>query len=269
MGKCGACGEVVPEAHRYCSSCGAPLGSDPLRTADIAKARASPRMSSRPLRSREASSGSATISTGLASEGSFSSGHTAAGTLSDRRLLGKGGMGEVYRADDLILEQPVALKFLPEAVDKDEDALARFRNEIRIARRVSHTNVCRVYDVGEVEGHTFLSMEYVDGEDLASLLRRIGRLPGDKALEIARQLCAGLAAAHREGVLHRDLKPANIMLDGRGRAVMTDFGLASVAERVEGIEARNGTPAYMAPEQLAGQEVTAAKRYLFARPGLL
>jgi len=172
-------------------------------------------------------------------------------------LLGKGGMGEVYRADDLILEQPVALKFLPEAMAKDEAAQERFRNEIRVARRVSHPNVCRVYDVGEVDGHTFLSMEYVDGEDLASLLRRIGRLPGDKALEIARQLCAGLAAAHREGVLHRDLKPANIMLDGRGRAVMTDFGLASLAERVEGFEARNGTPAYMAPEQLAGQEVTA------------
>ena len=166
-------------------------------------------------------------------------------------------MGEVYRADDLILEQPVALKFLPEAVDKDEDALERFRNEIRVARRVSHPNVCRVYDVGEVDGLTFLSMEYVDGEDLASLLRRIGRLVGDKAVEIARQLCAGLAAAHREGVLHRDLKPANIMLDGRGRVVVTDFGLASLAERVEGFEARNGTPAYMAPEQLAGQEVTA------------
>jgi len=165
-------------------------------------------------------------------------------------------MGEVYRADDLTLGQPVALKFLPETLGKDEDALGRFRNEVRTARRVTHANVCRVYDVGEAERQTFLSMEYVDGEDLASLLRRIGRLPGDKALEIARQLCAGLAAAHREGVLHRDLKPANVMLDGRGRAVMTDFGLATLAERVEGFEARSGTPAYMAPEQLAGHEAT-------------
>jgi serine/threonine-protein kinase len=171
-------------------------------------------------------------------------------------LLGKGGMGEVYRADDLTLGQPVALKFLPEAAAKNEEARERFRHEVRIARRVSHPNVCRVYDVGEAEGQTFLSMEYVDGEDLASLLRRIGRLPGDKALEIARQLCAGLAAAHREGVLHRDLKPANVMLDGRGRAVMTDFGLAGLADQIQGLDVRSGTPAYMAPEQLAGKEVT-------------
>jgi serine/threonine-protein kinase len=171
-------------------------------------------------------------------------------------VLGKGGMGEVYRADDLTLAQAVALKFVPEAVDKDQEVLARFRNEIRVARRVSHPNVCRVYDVGEVEGHTYLSMEYVDGEDLASLLRRIGRVPGDKALEIARQLCAGLAAAHQEGVLHRDLKPANVMLDGRGRALVTDFGLASLADQIAGFDVRSGTPAYMAPEQLAGREVT-------------
>ena len=166
-------------------------------------------------------------------------------------------MGEVYRADDLVLGQPVALKFLPEAAAKNEDLLKRFRNEVRTARRVSHPNVCRVYDVGEAEGQTFLSMEYVDGEDLASLLRRIGRLPGDKGLEIARQLCAGLAAAHKEGVLHRDLKPANVMLDGRGHAILTDFGLAGLAENLVGGDIRSGTPAYMAPEQMAGREVTA------------
>jgi hypothetical protein len=165
-------------------------------------------------------------------------------------------MGEVYRADDLTLGQAVALKFLPDEASHDQNLLERFKNEVRIARRVSHPNVCRVYDVGEVEGHTFFTMEYVDGEDLASLLRRIGRLPEDKALDIARQLCAGLAAAHTKGVLHRDLKPANIMLDGRGQVVITDFGLAGIADQIQGAEVRSGTPAYMAPEQLAGKEVS-------------
>ncbi len=165
-------------------------------------------------------------------------------------------MGEVYRADDLTLGQPVALKFLPDEAARDQALLERFKNEVRIARRVSHPNVCRVYDVGDVEGHTFFTMEYVDGEDLASLLRRIGRLPEDKALDIARQLCAGLAAAHTKGVLHRDLKPANIMLDGRGQVVITDFGLAGIADQIHGAEVRSGTPAYMAPEQLAGKEVS-------------
>jgi serine/threonine-protein kinase len=171
-------------------------------------------------------------------------------------LLGRGGMGEVYRADDLTLGQPVALKFLPEEAAQDPGLLERFRSEVRISRKVSHPNVCRVYDVGEVEGQTFFTMEYVDGEDLASLLRRIGRLPHDKALDIARQLCAGLGAAHAKGVLHRDLKPANIMLDGRGQAVITDFGLAALTDQAHGAEVRSGTPAYMAPEQLAGKEVT-------------
>ena len=168
-------------------------------------------------------------------------------------MLGRGGMGEVYRADDLSLGSPVALKFLPEH-KTDEYTLERFRNEVRIARRISHPNVCRVYDIGQADDRVFLSMEYIDGEDLSSLLRRIGRLPADKALEIARKICAGLAAAHDKGVLHRDLKPANIMLDGRGEALIMDFGLAGIAHEIEDV--RSGTPAYMAPEQLAGKEVT-------------
>lgn len=184
-----------------------------------------------------------------------------AGTiLADRyrivSLLGRGGMGEVYKAEDLKLKQIVALKFLPDAVGLDGAALARFQNEVRITRQISHPNVCRVYDIGEADGMHFLSMEYIDGEDLSVLLRRIGRLPGDKATEIARQICAGLAAAHDNGVLHRDLKPANIMIDGRGKARVTDFGIAVVATELLGREAASGTPAYMAPEQLKGQEVT-------------
>ena len=171
-------------------------------------------------------------------------------------LVGRGGMGEVYRADDVKLGQAVALKFLPADVEADPDRLERFLGEVRIARQISHPNVCRVYDAGEVDGHHFLSMEFVDGEDLASLLRRIGRLPRDKALQIAREMCAGLAAAHEQGVLHRDLKPANVMIDGRGRARITDFGLARHAGEVRGADLLAGTPAFMAPEQIAGRAVT-------------
>ena len=171
-------------------------------------------------------------------------------------LAGRGGMGEVYRAEDLRLSQIVAIKFLPESLSKDAGALARFHSEVRMARQVSHPNVCRMFDIGDADGVTFLTMEYVDGEDLASLVRRIGRLSPDKATEIARQVCAGLAAAHERGVIHRDLKPANVMLDGAGRIRITDFGLAGIAASIQGAEVRAGTPAYMAPEQLAGKEVT-------------
>ena len=171
-------------------------------------------------------------------------------------LLGKGGMGEVFRADDLKLGLPVALKFLPASTDARADAVGRFLNEVRMSLRVTHPNVTRVYDIGEVDGHHYLSMEFVDGEDLSSLLRRIGRLPEDKAIEVARQICAGLSAAHDQGVLHRDLKPANVMLDGRGRVKITDFGLAALDQGIDGDEARAGTPAYMAPEQWSGGKIS-------------
>ena len=199
----------------------------------------------------------APLESSTADEGRFVPGTLVAGRYRIISLLGRGGMGEVYRATDLTLAQPVALKFLPDAGGDHRRSLERFHNEVRIARQVSHPNVCRVYDVGEADGMPYISMEYVDGEDLASLLQRIGRLPADKALEIARRICAGVAAAHDKGVIHRDLKPANIMLDRRGNVVIMDFGLAAVADQLRGAEARSGTPAYMAPEQLRGEEVTA------------
>jgi Protein kinase domain len=171
-------------------------------------------------------------------------------------LLGRGGMGEVYRADDMKLAQPVALKFLPQALATDGAALARFHREVRVSRQVSHRNVCRVYDIGEINGQHFLSMEFISGEELASLMRRIGRLPPDKANEIARQLCAGLAAAHDTGILHRDLKPANIMIDSNGNVRITDFGIAGLVEEIRKEEVTAGTPSYMSPEQIEGKELT-------------
>jgi len=261
MMKCGSCGADLNETVRFCSNCGTVVPSDsaPTMVSSSPVARPATSKGAAAVRSPRpvSPSGPSNSTSGVSSEGRFLPGTILSERYRVIALLGRGGMGEVYRADDLTLGQPVALKFLPEEASHNEELLQRFRSEVRIARKVSHPNVCRVYDVGAAEGTTFFTMEYVDGEDLGSLLRRIGRLPQDKALQISRQLCAGLAAAHAKGIVHRDLKPANIMLDGRGQAVITDFGLAAIAEQVEGGEIRSGTPAYMAPEQLAGKEVTA------------
>ncbi|MBL4687097.1 MAG: serine/threonine protein kinase [Nannocystaceae bacterium] len=171
-------------------------------------------------------------------------------------LLGRGGMGVVYRAHDLVLGEDVAIKLLPRRLAAKPELIRRFVNEVRIARQITHASVCRVHDIGEADGRQFLSMEFIDGEDLASLLRRIGRLPLEKAMQLAQQLCAGLAALHDKGLLHRDLKPANLMIDGRGRLKIADFGLAVLADDVTELEIRDGTPAYQAPEQAEGAEVT-------------
>ena len=236
---CPKCAADVRDGWRACPYCAAPL-------VDLSQ---TPTVSIPRTRTPHPSSDSL-------DEGRFPAGTTLAGRYRILGLLGLGGMGEVYRANDLKLGQPVALKFLPESTARNPDRLARFHAEVRIARQVPHPNVCRVYDIGEIDGSVFLSMEYIDGEDLRSLLRRIGRLPGDKALEIARRLCAGLAAEHDKGVPHRDLKPANIMIDGRGQVLITDFGLAGLADQLQGASVRKGTPAYMAPEQRSGKEVS-------------
>ncbi len=193
---------------------------------------------------------------GIVDPGRFPAGSMVAGRYRIIELLGRGGMGEVYRADDITLNQSVALKFLPALFGNDAKWLERFRNEVRLSRQVTHPNVCRVFDIGEFQGEQFISMEYVDGENLASLLRRIGRVPHDKAVLLARQLCAGLGAAHERGVLHRDLKPANVMIDGRGHVRITDFGLAAPTDQLKSDAVRAGTPAYMSPEQLRGKVVT-------------
>ncbi|MGQ0732499.1 MAG: protein kinase domain-containing protein [Acidobacteriota bacterium] len=238
---CPACGRVAATSdQRFCGGCGGVLPASGDTATGVALVM--PAQEIRP---------------GIAGKDGerFLPGTVLAGRYRMVALLGRGGMGEVYRADDLKLGQSVALKFLPADVEGDPDRLERFLTEVRLSLRVTHPNICRVFDIGQLDERHFLSMEYVDGEDLASLLRRIGRLPEDKAVEIARQLCAGLSAAHDGGVLHRDLKPANIMIDGRGRAKITDFGVASVTG-ISGPEARAGTPQYMAPEQAAGRELS-------------
>lgn len=189
-----------------------------------------------------------------ASEGQFAPGTIVAGRYRIASLLGSGGMGEVYRAEDTKLGQTVALKFLPARLARDPLLLGRLHEEVRLGRQVAHPNVCRIYDIGEADGAHFVAMEYVDGEDLSRLLKRIGRLAHDKAVDIARGIAAGLAAAHGKGILHRDLKPANIMIDSRGDARIMDFGLALGTGDTDGTI--SGTPAYMAPEQVAGEPAT-------------
>ncbi|HVS65297.1 MAG TPA: protein kinase [Thermoanaerobaculia bacterium] len=167
--------------------------------------------------------------------------------------LGTGAMGEVYRADDLRLAQSVALKFLAPELARDPEMVERLAAEVRIGRQLAHPNLCRLYDLVEHDGSRFVAMEYIDGEDLATLLQRIGRLPRDRALGLFHELAAGLGAAHELGVVHRDLKPANVMIDGRGTARITDFGLAVEAGAAPSWA---GTPAYMAPEQLASERAS-------------
>jgi len=257
MPACPTCTTELPDTLEVCPHCATPLpwaaGVTRLSGADVQVTAPASDPAVRTSHSRS----SPRTASWLTSTDAIDHGRFPPGTVLESRYrivgrLGRGGMGEVYRADDLKLGQPVALKFLPEAVDRDPARLTQLHGEVRMARQVSHPNVCRVYDIDELDGHTFLSMEYVDGEDLGSLLRRIGRFSQERAIELSRQICAGLAAAHDRGVVHRDLKPANIMVDGSGRIRITDFGLAGAI----GESIRAGTPAYMAPEQLAGGEVT-------------
>ncbi len=253
--RCTQCGSDTDASSRFCPTCGKSLEAGSSTSVETLALPDPPTFPQPPLE-RAASTPSHISSSAMADEGRFLPGTLIGGRYRIITLIGRGGMGEVYRATDLTLAQSVALKFLPEAAARNQSLLERFHNEVRVARQVSHPNVCRVYDIGQVDGLPYLSMEYLDGEDLATTLSRIGRLPPDKALEIARKICAGLNAAHAKGVIHRDLKPSNIMLDRRGEVQLMDFGLAAVAESVRGLEARQGTPAYMSPEQLRGSEVT-------------
>ncbi|MGE5715490.1 MAG: protein kinase domain-containing protein, partial [Acidobacteriota bacterium] len=171
------------------------------------------------------------------------------------KLLGRGGMGAVYRCHDLELDRDVALKLIRPEIAQDRATLERFRREIQLSSRVTHRNVLRVYDLGEVEGIKFLTMQFVDGEDLESLIKREGRLPIPRVLGMFGEICRGLSAAHEQGVVHRDLKPQNIMLDGAGTAYLTDFGLAKslAGTGMTELGAILGTPFYMSPEQVKGQ----------------
>jgi serine/threonine protein kinase/tetratricopeptide (TPR) repeat protein len=170
--------------------------------------------------------------------------------------LGRGGMGSVYKVLDKELEENTALKLLKPEIAADERIIERFRNELKLARKISHKNVCRMYHLGKKENMHYITMEYIPGEDLKSLIRKIGRLPVAKAVSIAQQVCEGLAEAHKLGIVHRDLKPQNIMIDREGNARIMDFGIARSlkAKGITEAGAMIGTPEYISPEQVEGEE---------------
>ena len=172
--------------------------------------------------------------------------------------LGRGAMGAVYRARDLTLDADVAVKVLDPDVASDPKRVESFRNEVRVARKVTHPNVCRLHDLIEADGLWLITMQYVEGESLAERLRRERVLPVAECVRLLRDIAAGLAAAHEAGVVHRDLKPANVLLlDGDRRAIVADFGIAAETSGEARAMGVAGTRGYMSPEQAAGRSVDA------------
>ncbi len=173
---------------------------------------------------------------------------------------GEGGMGKVYRARDLDLDRTIALKIVRPELSDQPGTLSRLKHEISLASQISHKNVLRIHDLGEAGGLRFVSMAWADGEDLAHLLQRYGSLPEERVLQLAIEICEGLAAAHDQGIVHRDLKPSNVLLDSAGHACIADFGLARPLDTRQS-QSRDGevhgTPRYMSPEQAEGKLVDA------------
>jgi len=187
----------------------------------------------------------------------LTTGSTFAGRYQVIEELAKGGMGRVYKVFDSKINERVALKIINPEIAADNRTIERFKNELKLARKISHRNVCRMYDLGEEGGISFITMEFVQGEDLKGSITRMGPLSPARAISITRQVCKGLAEAHAHGVVHRDLKPQNIMIDSKGNARIMDFGIAR-SLRKEGITKTGmviGTPEYMSPEQIDGKDV--------------
>lgn len=186
---------------------------------------------------------------------------TTGSTFADRyqivEELGRGGMGKVYKAQDTEIKEKVALKLIKPEISSDKKTIERFQNELKLARKISHRNVCRMHDLGKSEGNYFITMEYVDGENLKGMIRMMGQLSSGKAISIAKQVCEGLSEAHRIGVVHRDLKPSNIMIDKDGNAKIMDFGIARslTGKGITGVGVMIGTPEYMSPEQVESKEI--------------
>jgi serine/threonine protein kinase/Flp pilus assembly protein TadD len=230
--KCPTCHSDNPETQRFCGECGTQL---PPRQDDL------------PVMTE-------TLQTPVRE---LTTGSTFAGRYQVIEELGHGGMGRVYKVQDTDIKEKVALKLLRPEITLDKETVERFSNELKLARRISHRNVCRMFDLGRAEGTTFITMEFVPGEDLKSFIHRSKQLNTGTAISIAKQVCEGLEEAHRLGVVHRDLKPGNIMIDKDGDAKIMDFGIArSLSGRgITGAGVLIGTPEYMSPEQVEGKDI--------------
>jgi serine/threonine protein kinase/Tfp pilus assembly protein PilF len=228
--KCPKCQSENPDTAKFCSECATPL--QPSKDIPVTKTIETP--------SEELTRGT-----------------MFAGRYEIIEELGKGGMGRVYRVEDTELKQEIALKLIKPEISAVKKTIERFRNELKVARNIRHKNVCGMYDLGEKEGAYFITMEYIHGEDLKNLIRKMGQLSAGQAITIAKQVCDGLGEAHRLGVVHRDLKPQNIMIDTDGDARIMDFGIARSLEAkgITGAGVMIGTPEYMSPEQVEGKEV--------------
>ena len=230
--ECPKCHFDNPETQRFCGNCATPL----------------PPPQGQPLVVTE------TFQTPVKE---LTTGMTFAGRYQIIEELGHGGMGKVYRALDKKLNEEVALKLIKPEIALDKGTLERFQNELKVARKIGHRNVCRMYELMEDEGLHFITMEYVPGQDLRGLIRQSRQLNLGTAMAIAKHVCEGLAEAHRLGVVHRDLKPSNIIVDKDGNARIMDFGIARSlkAKGITGAGVMIGTPEYMSPEQVEGKEV--------------
>lgn len=229
--KCPECHFVNPEGSSFCGKCATPLPS-------------SEEISDFPTRTREKIPDKLTRGTTFASRYEII------------EELGEGGMGKVFRVEDKKMHEEVALKVLNPEIAADKKTIERFRNELKFARKIAHKNVCRMYDLNEEKTTHYISMEYVPGEDLRSMIRMTKQLSVGTAISVVKQICGGLTEAHRLGVVHRDLKPSNIMIDKEGNARIMDFGIAR-SLKAKGVTAAGvmiGTAEYMSPEQVEGRE---------------
>jgi len=255
--ECRQCHTPIPEGAEHCTSCGAAIeeNDEELSWGEVG-----------------GTIGTVGLDSTLAPEaertpftGELKAGDTLGGRYRIESTLGKGGMGAVYRAADLELDRVVAIKIIRPELADDPRALQRFKQEIILARQVTHRNVVRIFDLGQADGIRFISMEYMEGKDLHAVLSERGPLPVEEAVTIVEQICLALDAAHQEGVVHRDLKPHNVMIESDGRVVVMDFGIAGSIETSGMTQTGSllGTPDYMSPEQVKGEPVD-ARSDLFA-----